>query len=494
MLLAAPRPWTARTSRHATPVDLKAYLAQPSLLRSGADAPVVTRFFAGAFAFASPNAALMASLTPPLIHVRATEVAAGPLGALLGLLAGEALGEAPGRALVLDRLLEIILVHALRHRPADLADPPRGLLSGLADPRLAAALTLMHTHPDRPWTVAQLGREAGMSRSAFAAHFAEVIGAPPIDYLARWRISLAKNALTEADANMARIAEQIGYASVSAFSTAFARETGGVAHRLCASRAGAGGLATTPWPAEVKSTFAERRRSGLAFRSVSGPSSPGRRHGRRACHDPSLRTAAPAEPDQLRAPPRGQGIADGQGCSAALRSNPSPKTANTRRNPGSMMTLNPSDQPVSGGYRVDVSRGERIGRVSSEWFSRPDDERYLSLTALHTAVRRPAERVEASRDNAERVTLTVPGRDPQVRADHRCPDRPAHGDPPPMARSGPRRRHGRGDPPRPPVRLSRRRRRQSLARFEKGSAPWPTRCLSTPSGTAPANARRRRSS
>jgi AraC-like DNA-binding protein len=226
LLLAAPRPWTARTSRHATPVDLKAYLAEPALLRSGADAPAVTRFFAGAFAFASPNAALMASLTPPLIHVRATEVAAGPLGALLGLLAGEALGEAPGRALVLDRLLEIILVHALRHRPADLADPPRGLLSGLSDPRLAAALTLMHTHPDRPWTVAQLGREAGMSRSAFAAHFAEVIGAPPIDYLASWRISLAKNALTEADANMAKIAEQIGYASVSAFSTAFTRETG----------------------------------------------------------------------------------------------------------------------------------------------------------------------------------------------------------------------------------------------------------------------------
>jgi hypothetical protein len=82
--------------------------------------------------------------------------------------------------------------------------------------------------------------------------------------------------------------------------------------------------------------------------------------------------------------------------------------------------------PVSGAYKVDISRGERIGRVSSEWFSRPDDERYLSLTALHDAVRARADRatartvesralrVEASRDNAERLTLTVPGQDAPI--------------------------------------------------------------------------------
>ena len=83
-------------------------------------------------------------------------------------------------------------------------------------------------------------------------------------------------------------------------------------------------------------------------------------------------------------------------------------------------------QGVTGGYKVDVTRGERIGRVSSEWFSRPDDERYLSLTALHDAVRARADRatartvesrslrVEASRDDAERLTLTVPGRDAPI--------------------------------------------------------------------------------
>ena len=95
-----------------------------------------------------------------------------------------------------------------------------------------------------------------------------------------------------------------------------------------------------------------------------------------------------------------------------------------------MNTVTLNQQPVSSGYRVDISRGQRIGRVSSEWFSRPDDERYLSLTALHEAVRRRAEsatartvesravKVEASRDDAERLALTVPGRDEPVSSTH----------------------------------------------------------------------------
>jgi hypothetical protein len=95
-----------------------------------------------------------------------------------------------------------------------------------------------------------------------------------------------------------------------------------------------------------------------------------------------------------------------------------------------MNTLTLNQQPVSSGFRVDVSRGERIGRVSSEWFSRPDDERYLSLTELHEAVRRRAERatartvesravqVEASRADAERLALIVPGRDEPVSPTH----------------------------------------------------------------------------
>jgi hypothetical protein len=95
-----------------------------------------------------------------------------------------------------------------------------------------------------------------------------------------------------------------------------------------------------------------------------------------------------------------------------------------------MVTPTQNEQPVSSGFRVDVSRGERVGRVSSEWFSRPDDERYLSLTDLYDAVRRRAElaqtrtvesravKVEASRDSAERLALIVRGRDEPVAPTH----------------------------------------------------------------------------
>jgi hypothetical protein len=95
-----------------------------------------------------------------------------------------------------------------------------------------------------------------------------------------------------------------------------------------------------------------------------------------------------------------------------------------------ILTQVDAPRPASGGYKVDISRGERIGRVSSEWFTRPDDERFLSLTELHTAVKARAERattrtietrevrVEASRDNAERLALIVPGRDQPVTPTH----------------------------------------------------------------------------
>ena len=95
-----------------------------------------------------------------------------------------------------------------------------------------------------------------------------------------------------------------------------------------------------------------------------------------------------------------------------------------------ILTQSDTSRPVSAGYKVDISRGQRIGRVSSEWFSRPDDERFLSLSSLHAAVKSRSERatartvetrdvkVEASRDDAERLALLVPGRDQPVMPTH----------------------------------------------------------------------------
>jgi AraC-like DNA-binding protein len=226
LLMPSPRAWMVSTTDSGPVVDLKAAIADPSLLWSSAREPVVTRIMTGAFTFAAPNADLMMGLMPAVVHVRAADVAAGRLGALLNLLGDEAVAERPGRSLVLDRLLEILLVEALRREPADLSGARPGLLAGLADPRISAALRTMHRDVQRAWTVADLAREAGMSRSAFAARFTEVVGAPPIDYLANWRMALAKAALASSKTPMTQVAELAGYASVSAFSTAFSRATG----------------------------------------------------------------------------------------------------------------------------------------------------------------------------------------------------------------------------------------------------------------------------
>lgn len=226
LLMAAPRSWIVRTPGAGSSVDFEAVIENPGLLLSDVTDPKITRFIAGAFVFAAPNADLLAGLMLPIVHVRGADIVAGRLGALLKLLGDEALAARPGRSLVLDRLLEIILVEALRHRPSDLPIMRQGLLAGLADTQIGAALQAMHRDTQRSWTVVDLAREVGMSRSSFAARFAQIVGSPPIDYLLTWRMTLAKSALTSSQKPMSEIAELAGYASVSAFSTAFSRAVG----------------------------------------------------------------------------------------------------------------------------------------------------------------------------------------------------------------------------------------------------------------------------
>jgi AraC-like DNA-binding protein len=226
LLMAAPSSWTMGTPGSGPPIDLKAVFADPGCLLSSVQDPTITRFIGGAFVFAAQNADLLAGLMLPVIHMRGADVSAARLGALLKLLGDEALAARPGRSLVLDRLLEIILVESLRHRRPELNVAQRGFFAGLEDAQIGAALRAMHEEVQRPWTVAALARHVGMSRSSFARRFADIVGSPPIDYLMNWRMSLAKAALTSSKKSMAEIADLAGYQSVSAFSTAFSRAIG----------------------------------------------------------------------------------------------------------------------------------------------------------------------------------------------------------------------------------------------------------------------------
>jgi AraC-like DNA-binding protein len=226
LLMAAPPNWTMAAHGGGIAVDFAAAVADPGLLQSSAHPAHITRFIAGNFTFAAANRDLISSLMLPIVRVRRNEIAADRLGALLAALGDEALADRPGRSLVLNRLLEVMLVEALRYPPAAIDAGGRGLLAGLADPKIGRALRIMHSDTKRPWTLVALAREVGMSRSALAARFAEIVGVPPIEYLANWRMTLAKSALASSEAPLIDIAELAGYQSVSAFSTAFKRDTG----------------------------------------------------------------------------------------------------------------------------------------------------------------------------------------------------------------------------------------------------------------------------
>ena len=180
----------------------------------------------GTFAFERVNAPLLLALLPGLIHIPASEGRTTRLGRLIDLLAEECATDYPGKELIVRRMLEALLIEALRWRSIGNRAMPPGLLSGMRDPALARVLQAIHADVRAGWTVADLARMAGMSRSGFAARFGEVLGCAPIEYLARWRMAIAKDALMRGVKSLDRIADEIGYESASAFSTAFRKRLG----------------------------------------------------------------------------------------------------------------------------------------------------------------------------------------------------------------------------------------------------------------------------
>ncbi|MGF9566226.1 AraC family transcriptional regulator [Neorhizobium sp. JUb45] len=206
------------------PADLPAMV--PTQLGDGRfrvgslEGPADLRMRIGHCSFGSPDAALLVSLLPDVVIVRDQP----RLATLMQLVGEETRARRPARELVLERLLEVLLIEALRSGTETTASP--GLSRGLADERLSAALHAMHARPAHPWTVADLATEAALSRSAFFARFNRVVGLPPMEYLLAWRMALAKRLLRDRDMGMDDVAERVGYGSASTFSVAFARHAG----------------------------------------------------------------------------------------------------------------------------------------------------------------------------------------------------------------------------------------------------------------------------
>ncbi|MGM9483282.1 AraC family transcriptional regulator [Roseateles sp. NT4] len=223
VLVPAAQPFT-NSSLEPPAADLPD--TQPTQLPDGSyrvgdpQGPPDVRLLVGHCQFGSPDAALLVSLLPQLVHVRGEP----RLAALVQLLIDETRAERPARQEVLARLLEVLLIEALRCAPSLAASP--GLVRGLADIRLAAALRGLHAQPARAWTVESLAKEAALSRSAFFERFSRAVGVAPMAYLMAWRMALARKLLRDDNLGVAAVAERVGYSSASTFSVAFTRHVG----------------------------------------------------------------------------------------------------------------------------------------------------------------------------------------------------------------------------------------------------------------------------
>jgi AraC-like DNA-binding protein len=146
------------------------------------------------------------------------------LAPAIKLLFSEAFSQSTARRVAVNRLFEYVLVLLIRSAmDARLLDS--GLLIGLSDPRLARAMDSMHKHPEMPWSLEELAQVAGMSRARFAAHFRNVVGTTPFDYLTDWRMAVAQTMLREGR-SLKRIAPAVGYANSTALTRVFTQRLG----------------------------------------------------------------------------------------------------------------------------------------------------------------------------------------------------------------------------------------------------------------------------
>lgn len=239
LLLAARKAFVVATDRSLPPRDaLAVFGTQASgTVRLGGDEDFF--FLGGHVDLDSATGPLLLESLPPTIHVGGASPEAPRLHWLIAQLAEEHAAGRPGGDFACSSLAQLMFLQILRTHLAQSADLAPGWLRAVGDPRIAPALRLMHADPRRDWRLSELARAAAMSRTAFALHFKAVAGTAPLAYLTEWRMRLAGKALRETDRPLSAVATSVGYASESAFSTAFKRVTGSSPNRYrSAVRAG----------------------------------------------------------------------------------------------------------------------------------------------------------------------------------------------------------------------------------------------------------------
>lgn len=242
-LLSAKRSFVLASDLSVSPVDAMSAFAgaggTTAQLGDGADFGHI-----GGHVLLDPaSGRLLSDVLPPWIHVPAASPQATAFRWLLQRLVEERATEQPGTQLASAQLAQLLFIQILRAHLKTSTAMPAGWLRALGDTRVAPALRLMHGDPSRAWHLDELAEACAMSRTTFALHFRTIAGVAPLTYLTEWRMRLAERALREERTPVTVVAQSLGYASESAFSTAFKRVTGKsprayrVAARACDSHA-----------------------------------------------------------------------------------------------------------------------------------------------------------------------------------------------------------------------------------------------------------------
>ncbi len=230
VLLPNAAPHVVRSGKEALVVPFDAWLQAHPMDRRGATRHAgpgaATRVTGGFFSVDPLRINPLFGALPPVIHLRGADPRVRQwLAPTLRLVETEIAAGSLGARTVLRRLADVLFIQAVRLH-ADDSNEAAGWLRGLADARVGRALALLHERYAEPWSLDSLAREVGASRTLLAVRFRELVGEPPMAYLARWRITRAANLLHGARQPMARVAEQVGYRSDAVFSKAFRRLTG----------------------------------------------------------------------------------------------------------------------------------------------------------------------------------------------------------------------------------------------------------------------------
>jgi AraC-like DNA-binding protein len=180
-----------------------------------------SRLVGGFFGFEGSPLPVITSALPTVVHIPRSDAGAPPwLAAISHFLVDEARVPDPGSSLMISRLIDLLVIRALRSW-ASTQTHRTGWLAGLGEERIGRVLSAMHADPFRRWTVNDLADIALMSRSIFAQRFAATVGEPPMHYLTRWRLTIAADLLRSGGMKVTEAAQRVGYASDAAFSRAF---------------------------------------------------------------------------------------------------------------------------------------------------------------------------------------------------------------------------------------------------------------------------------